>query len=83
MNQDYINLIIGACGLLSGAIIKSMWDAVKDLQKADKELIEKVSEIEILVAGNYVKREYFDNIAHRFEGKLDKIFDIIATKADK
>jgi len=50
-----------------------VWQAVKDLQKADKSLAEKVGAIEVLVAGNYVKKEELAESIKALFAKLDKI----------
>lgn len=83
MDQTVLNVILGVVCSVGGWIMNTMWQSLQDLQKADKDLADKVSSIEILVAGNYVKREYLDNIAQRFEAKIDKLIDMISNKADK
>lgn len=83
MGQDLINWLVAGFGGLIGFLMKAVWDAVKDLQHADKTLSEKVNSIEILVAGDYVaKNEFQDNIRALF-AKLDKIEDKIDRKVDK
>lgn len=83
MDQTFFNIAVTITGFLGGWWLKVLWDAVKDLQTADKELAEKVSSIEILVAGQYVKRNDFDRVANAIFAKLDKIMDKLDTKADK
>lgn len=83
MNQDFLNWSFGIFNLILGGFIKAMWDSYKDLKKADTELAEKVNQIEVLVAGQYVKRDDFDRTAHAIFAKLDKIADKIDNKADK
>jgi hypothetical protein len=53
------------------------------LQDGEKKLAEKVSSIEILVAGNYVKRDDFDKSVQAIFHKLDRIEDKLDGKADK
>jgi hypothetical protein len=76
-------MLAGAVSVLFGWILKTVWDAVKDLQKADDELIDKVNKIEVLVAGEYVKREDFKADMDRLFNKLDAIDKKLDTKADK
>lgn len=83
MDQTIFNIAVAVAGSLGGWWLKVLWGAVKDLQSADKELAEKVSSIEILVAGQYVKRDDFDRVANAIFAKLDKIMDKLDTKADK
>ena len=82
----YQELINSAIGLVSGLLIwvvKSLWDAVRDLQKSDRELTEKINSIEVLVAGDYVKREDFRMEMERLFKKLDAIEQKIDGKVDK
>lgn len=83
MDQTVINWIIACFGALVGFVLKAVLDSVKDLQATDKELVTKVSSIEILVAGNYVKKDEFNNVATAIFAKLDRIEEKIDKKADK
>lgn len=83
MDQSVINWILGGFGALLGFIVKAVWDAVKDLQESDKDLAEKVSRIEVLVAGEYVKKDEFNQIMLRLFEKLDHIEAKIEQKQDK
>jgi hypothetical protein len=66
-----------------GWFLKALWDAVKDLQKSDKDLVDKVSHIEVIVAGQYVRGDKFDAVVNRIFDKLDKIELKIDNKVDK
>ena len=83
MEQNLINVLIAVVGSGFGWILKVVWDAVKDLQKADDEITDKVNRIEVLVAGEYVKREDFRADMDRLFDKLDAIDKKLDTKADK
>ena len=83
MNQDFLNWAFGILNLILGGFIKAMWDSYKELKKTDSELAEKVNQIEVLVAGTYVKRDDFDRVANQIFAKLDKISDKLDSKADK
>lgn len=83
MDQQLFNIAVALVGALGGWWMNTMWQSLKDLQKADKELADKVAAIEILVAGEYVKREAFDRAVDRIFEKLDHIEDKIDGKADK
>jgi len=83
MNQDFLNWSFGILNLILGGFIKAMWDSYKELKKTDSELAEKVNQIEVLVAGTYVKRDDFERVAHAIFSKLDKISDKMDNKADK
>lgn len=83
MEQTLFNIILGVAGVLGGWWMKVMWESLKDLQKADKELTEKVSSVEVLVAGDYVRRSDFDRTIERLFAKLDHIEMKINEKADR
>jgi len=74
-SQSLFNLSVGIAGTLGGWCLKTIWDSVKDLQKADKELAEKVASIEVLVAGKYITREEFSTVVAMLFTKLDNIKD--------
>ena len=63
--------------------MRIMWDSLQNLQHQDRELAEKVSKIEVLVAGEYVKKDDFDRIIERLFDKLDHIELKIDSKQDK
>lgn len=52
MDQALVNWLLAGFGGLIGFLLNVVWQAVKDLQKADKVLAERVGEIEVLVAGS-------------------------------
>jgi hypothetical protein len=83
MDQTLVNWLLAGFGGLIGFLLNAVWQAVKDLQKADKSLAEKVGAIEVLVAGNYVKKEELAESIKALFAKLDKIEDKIDRKADK
>jgi glutathionyl-hydroquinone reductase len=83
MDQQLFNIAVALVGALGGWWMNTMWQSLKDLQKADRELADKVSAIEILVAGEYVKREAFDRAVDRIFEKLDQIDAKLDKKADK
>lgn len=83
MDQVIINWLLAGFGTLIGFLLNAVWQAVKDLQKADTTLADKVGKIEVLVAGAYVKRDEFDRALNRLFEKLDHIEAKIDKKADK
>jgi hypothetical protein len=83
MDQTLINWLLGGFGALIGFLLNAVWQAVKDLQSADKELTKKVSEIEVLVAGAYVKKDELSTSVAALFAKLDRIEDKLDGKADK
>ena len=83
MEQSALNWVFGVANIILGAALKWIYDAHRDLRKADERLTEKVNKIEVVVAGEYVKREEFDRIADAIFNKLDKIYEKLEQKADK
>ena len=83
MDQNVINWAVAALGGLFGFVLKSLWDAVKDLQFADRRIADKLASIEVLIVGDYIKKEEFNTISNIIFIKLDKIMDKLEAKADK
>ena len=83
MPQEFFNIAVAVIGAFGGWWMKVMWESMKDLQAMDKELADKVSRIEVLVAGNYVKRDDFDRVIDRIFTKLDNIEMKIDGKVDR
>lgn len=83
LNQDLINAIIGIVGAGAGWWMKTMWESLRELQRADTSLVEKVGAIEVLVAGQYVRRDEVEKLFSAVFVKLDRIEDKLSGKADK
>ena len=82
MQEFYDWVLSGFCALL-GFLLNAVSQAVKDLQRADNELTKRVSEIEVMVAGNYETRQEFDRVVERLYAKLDSIDRKLDSKVDK
>ena len=76
MDQGLINTVITLGAGIFGWIMKTLWDSVRKLEK-------EVSDIEVLVARVYVKRDEFRQDIQRIFEKLDTIEAKIDSKADK
>jgi len=83
LNQDLINAIIGIVGAGAGWWMKTMWESLRELQRADTSLVEKIDAIEVLVAGQYVRRDEVEKLFSAVFVKLDRIEDKLSWKADK
>jgi hypothetical protein len=81
--QTLINYSVLLCGALGGWILKVLWDSIHELKIADAALIDKVTKIEVMVAGSYVTREEFQRTIATLFSKLDRIEDKIDHKVDK
>lgn len=83
MEQSLINFLLGAVCLMLGAVLKTVWDGVKDLQKADASIALRVGAVEVLVAGNYVTRTELSQMNDAIFKKLDRIEMKVDGKVDK
>jgi hypothetical protein len=83
VDQQLFNIVIGVAGALGGWWMKAMWEGLKDLQKTDHELTQQVNNLQILVAGQYMRREEFDKVGQAIFAKLDRIEDKLDKKVDK
>lgn len=83
MEQDIFNLVVTVLGILVGWVLKTIWDAVRELQTADKGLVDRVNAIEVLVAGRYVTREELERMVEKLFARLDSISDRLNNKADR
>lgn len=85
--QTLFNISIMVAGGLAGWWMKVMWEAIKALETQDRALADRVASIDVLVAGSYVKRDYFeskiDAVTTAIFAKLDRIEDKLDGKADK
>jgi len=88
--QTAFNALFTAVGLLGGWILNSLKSAVDGLQRQDQILADKVQHIEVLVAGQYVKRDAFDRVCDKLFTKMDeqtaglsRIEEKLNGKADK
>jgi len=83
MEQIMINWVLGGLGTLLGFLLHVIWQAVKELQTADKDIMKKVSSIEVLVAGSYMTRAELSDVMKTVFNKLDRIEAKVSRKADK
>jgi len=81
--QDLYNTAMGFVLALGGWVMRVIWDNLKDLRTQDNVLAEKVSRIEVLVAGEYVKKDELERVVQRLFDKLEHIEMKIDRKVDK
>jgi len=78
-----LNTLFGVIAVLLGWLARITWESIKDLQKSSSDTADKVQKIEVLVAGDYVKKADMDRHIDAIFTKLDKISDKIDGKVDK
>lgn len=81
--QTVINAVAGLMLTVGGWLLNALWQALKDLQGADAKLAEKVATIEVLVVGQYIKRDDFDKMSDAIFRKLDRIEGKLDGKVDR
>lgn len=73
VGQELFNVIFSVACVLLGWCLKVIWSTMTDLQESDKQMMEKMSRIEVLVAGSYVKREDYQKTMERLFERLDEL----------
>ena len=81
--QTLFNIAITLVGFLGGWVLNSLKSSIEGLQKADHELTNKVQSVEILVAGQYIKRDDLNDLSKAIFNKLDRIEVKLDGKVDK
>lgn len=81
--QTFFNLAIVIAGFLGGWVLNSLKSSIEALQKADHDLTTKVQSVEVLVAGQYVKRDDLNELSKAIFNKLDRIEAKLDSKVDK
>ena len=71
--QTAFNLAIGLVAALGGWWMKTIYDVLMDLRRAETTMVDRVQRIEVLVAGQYVTREELGKLSDAIFRKLDKI----------
>lgn len=74
--QDYFNGLLGLVAFLGSWWMKSVWVAIKQLEKTDSEVFAKVTKIEILIAGEYAKKQDMDTKFDKVSEKISKVENI-------
>lgn len=82
-SQDVINAGLGLIAFLGGWVVRNLQESMATLRESDERLAAKVQAIEVLVAGQYIKREDFDRTVDALFAKLDKIENKLDMKANR
>lgn len=84
MDQQYIiNIIIGVSITVAGWFLKSVLASIKELNDEDKKLQATLANIQLLIAGDYVKRTELDRMSNILFEKLDRIESKVDNKIDR
>lgn len=74
--QHLIDGLFGICGVLIGAVLKTMWAAMQQLR-------EDMVELNKAISRDYVRRDDYRDDISEMKGMLVRIFDKLDEKADK
>jgi hypothetical protein len=74
--QHFFNTAITLCGALGGWILKTIWDAIKEIKRDVKELNREVNQ-------DFVRKDDFKDAVKDIKDMLGKIFDRLDSKVDK
>lgn len=80
--QAMFNLFVSIVGAAGGWWLNTVWRAVSDLQRQDRELADKLGRVEVLVAGDYVRKDEFLSRVDAMETHLVRKLDQIDAKVD-
>jgi len=84
--QTVMEVALAALGLFSalvGFIVKSIQSEMKEMREKYNAHTDKISDIEVLVAGVYVTRQEMKQEMTEVNRKLDSIIEKMANKADR
>lgn len=81
--QTVFNAAVAIAGCLGGWALRVLWDSLKELQADNKQITRRVSEIEVLVAGAYVKKSDYQHDIDKIVHKLDNIASQMSGKVDR
>jgi hypothetical protein len=83
MDQTLINYLMAGFGAAISFILRVIWEGLRELQKCDLEITSKINEIQLLVAGQYVKKEDLEKLSTALFNKLDRIELKVDGKMDR
>lgn len=82
-------IVAGVCGLFGSFILYALWGQLKEHRDVAAEqrkelqvLTTKLNSVEVLVAGQYVRRDELAQEMRRLDQKLDENFRIVFNKLD-
>lgn len=78
-----LDVALALVGALGGWVLNSVRASVRDLQEADRDLADKVARVEVLVAGDYVRKDEMASTMAEVKGMLRRIEDKLDRKVDR
>jgi hypothetical protein len=83
MSEGWVQWLLGVGLTVVGWVSHMLWQDVKGVKDSHKETAIRLQNIEVLIAGEYLKRTEFREFQNTILEKLDKILDALNTKEDK
>lgn len=83
MTESYIHSLITIAVGVVGYVLKILWDAVRDLQRDDENLLTKLNDLQVAIASDYAKREELRSEFKMFREALERIETKLDQKVDK
>lgn len=83
MEQTIVNAAIALGGGVISFLLQRIFASISQLQCRDTKIAEKLSQIEVHLAGSYVRREEMMSSQQLIFSKLEKIESKLDAKADK
>jgi hypothetical protein len=82
-NQEYINILGGIVSFFGGWLLKEVWESLKELRVTDQTMLAKVNSLEVVIVGQYVKKDDLEKILKTILEKLDGLESLEILMADK
>jgi enoyl-[acyl-carrier-protein] reductase (NADH) len=80
--QDYFNMLLTLVAFLGAWWMRTVWSAIKSLEQTDAQVFAKVTEIQVLIAGDYAKKHEVDARMDRLGEKMSRIDGLEAAIAN-
>ena len=81
--EQIVDILLSITAFSLGWMLKVVGGAVQDLQAEDKEIIDRLAQVELFVAQKYVTKDDMDKQISLLMAKLDRIENKLDTKADR
>jgi len=83
MAQVIFNILVTLCGLLGGYVLKSIQATLANMLHEQRDLANKLQAIEVLVAGEYVRKDEFTRVSDALFARFDRIESKLDNKEDR
>jgi hypothetical protein len=81
--ESAFKIVVGVCGALGAFVLNNINSRIERQASADAELAKDLQKVELLVAGEYVRREDMKTLSDAIFSKLDRIENKLDGKMDK